>query len=120
MDASGPGVLDAGGAAGEGDAGPADLLPRLDRHWISDLQLLCGCNDPGAAARRHRGVRSDPRGDALRLRRVRCPPRALDPEPRHTAAEAAPDVRVRPQGHQCLAAGVRRSVVLEPDPAAAI
>src|SRR5207245_8753444 len=34
------------------------------------------------------------------------------------ATQAALDVRIRTQRHQCLAAGVRRSVILESDPGA--
>src|SRR5438270_13199717 len=100
MDAQGARVLSPGRATGEGNHWPADVLPRLDGRRGADLELIRRCDDPGPAARGDAHVRSNRRGDAFWLRRVRCASRAVDPEHGDATTQVTADVRIRPQGDQ--------------------
>src|ERR1700737_3726232 len=120
MDASGARVLTAGRPAREGDARASDLLPRLDGCRAVDIEFVRRRDDTRPGSWCDAGLRCHRGGDAFRLHRPWRSARAVDPEPRHAPAQAAADVRVRIEGDQCLAAGLRRSFFLEPDPAAAL
>src|SRR5437588_11061740 len=120
MDAPRDRVLHAGGPARKGNARLADLLPRLDGRRQVDVELVCRCDDPRPGSWGNPGVRRDRGRNPLRIQRRWRASRALDPEHRHAAPQAALDVRVRAEGNQCVAAGLRRSFLLELDPTAAL
>ncbi len=105
-----------------GDASASGTLLDYFRQWSGayDFASLAKAADflsfmtydehNGVTARpgswRDAGPRCDRGGDAFRLHGPRDPARALDPEPRDPAAQAAADVRVRVERDQCLAVGL--------------